>query len=89
MAQSISLKITEAARLAVLDFLSHCSPGSIVALELSEMDGQCAIGAFNKAKIPASEVVSISGIPFVFKEDESPRLNGRTLDHRGGVFRVE
>jgi hypothetical protein len=89
MAQPISLVITDAGRLALLDFLRHCSPGSIVALSLSEIDGQCEVGAFNKGKIPPSEVLSISGIPFVFKDNESPRLNGRTLDYRGGMFRVD
>jgi hypothetical protein len=89
MAQPISLVITDAGRLALLDFLRHCSPGSIVALSLSEIDGQCEVGAFNKEKIPPSEVLSISGIPFVFKDNESPRLNGRTLDYRGGMFRVD
>jgi hypothetical protein len=33
--------------------------------------------------------VSISGIPFVFEPNESRHLNGRTLDHRGGVSRVD
>jgi hypothetical protein len=89
MAQSISLTITEPGRLALLDFLRHCSPGSIVALSLSEIDGECEIGAFNKEKIPPPEVLSISGIPFVFKENESRRLNGRTLDYRDGTFRVD
>jgi hypothetical protein len=87
MAQSIALKITEAGRLALLDFLRHCTPGSIVAVGWS--DGECTVGAFNKEKIPPSEVVSISGIPFVFEQDESQHLNGRTLDYRGGVFRVD
>jgi hypothetical protein len=89
MAQPISLTITAAGRLALLDFLRHCSPGSIVALSLSEIDGQCEVGAFNKERIPPSEVLSISGIPFVFKDNESERLNGKTLDYRGGIFRVD
>jgi len=88
MAQAISLKITEAGRLALLDFLRHCSPGSIVALDWSEADGECSVGVFNKEKIPPSEVVAISGIPFVFHHNESQHLNGKTLDYREGVFRV-
>jgi hypothetical protein len=89
MGQSISLRITDAARTALLDFLRHCTPGAIVAVELSETDGQCAIGAFNKEKIPPTDVVAVSGIPFVFKENELAYFNGRTLDHRGGAFRVD
>jgi hypothetical protein len=88
MAHPISLTITDAGRLALLDFLRHCNPGAIVALSLSE-DGQCEVGAFNREKIPPSEVLSISGIPFVFKENESQRLAGRTLDYRGGMYRVD
>jgi hypothetical protein len=89
MAQPIALTITDAGRSALLDFLSHCSPGSIVALSLSGAKGQCDVGAFNKEKIPPSEVLSISGIPFVFKEHESQHLHGKTLDYRGGAFRVD
>ena len=89
MAQPIALTITDAGRRALLDFLRHCSPGSIVAVSLSEVEGQCDVGAFNKEKIPPSEVLSISGIPFVFKANESQHLNGKTLDYRGGVFRVD
>ena len=89
MAQPISLTITDAGRSALLDLLRHCSPGSIVALSLSEVEGQCDVGAFNKEKIPPSEVLSIAGISFVLKDNESQRLNGKTLDYRGGIFRVD
>ena len=89
MAQPITLTITDAGRRALLDFLRSCRPGSIVALSLSGVDGQCDDGAFNKEKIPSSEVLSISGIPFVFKDNESQRLNGKTLDYRGGMFCVD
>jgi len=89
MAQPISLKITDAGQRALLDFLRHCSPGSIVALSLSGVEGQCDVGAFNKERIPSSEVLSISGIQFVFKDNESQRLNGKTLDYRDGIFRVD
>jgi hypothetical protein len=88
MAQPISLTITDAGRSALLDFLRHCSPGSIIALSLSGVEGQCDVGAFDKEKIPPSEVLSISGMQFVFKDNESRRLNGKTLDYRGGMFRV-
>ena len=72
----------------MLDLLRHCNPGSIVAVGWSDADGECTVGAYNKEKIPPSEVVSISGIPFVFDEKESRGINGKTLDFRGGVFRV-
>jgi len=46
------------------------------------------VGAYNKEKIPPAEVVSISGISFVFDERESRDLDGRTLDYRDGEFCV-
>src|SRR5207237_9853139 len=89
MAQSIALTITGAGIVALLDFLRHCNAESIVALSFSETEGHCEIGAFNKEKIPPSEVQFISGLPFVFKDDERHRFNGRTLDYRAGVFCVD
>jgi hypothetical protein len=88
MAQ-ITLGLTEAGRKALLAFLTHCTPGSIVALEWSEADSLWSVGAFNKEKVPASEVITISGISLVFQAKDSTRLNGRTLDHRGGIFCVD
>jgi len=89
MAQAITIGLTEAGRKALLAFLTGCTPGSIVALEWSGPDSHWSVGAFNEAKVPASEVVMISGIPFVFHPKDSQRLNGRTLDHRGGTFCVD
>ncbi|MDH4190079.1 MAG: hypothetical protein OEW21_07740 [Betaproteobacteria bacterium] len=88
MAQAISMKITDVGRVALLDFLRHCAPGSIIAVGWSEADEDWSVGAFNKEKIPPSEVVTISGIPFVFDQGDSQRLNGKTLDFRDGVFCV-
>jgi len=73
----------------LLDFLVHCTPGAIVAIERSGIAGQCAVGAFSKEKIAPSEVVAISGMAFVFKENELAYFNGKTLDHRSGAFCVE
>ena len=88
MAQVISLQLTEAGRRALLEFLRHCEPGSIVAVDWSEAKGECNVGTFNKERIPPAEVVSISGIPFVFDQRESRNLHGRTLDFRDGEFCV-
>jgi hypothetical protein len=89
MARSITLELTEAGRKAMIAFLARCTPGSIVALEWLESDSSWRVGAFNQTKVPASEVVMISGIPFVFLPKDLQRLNGRTLDHRGGIFCVD
>jgi len=88
MAQAISLQLTEAGRRGLLELLRHCEPGSIVAVGWSEAKGECTVGAYNKEKIPPAEVVSISGISFVFDERESRDLDGRTLDYRDGEFCV-
>jgi hypothetical protein len=74
---SISLTLTNAGRLAALDLLTHCRPGSIVSLEWYEPDSEWRVGAFNKEKIPPSEVVTISEIPFVFQPKDSRRLDGK------------
>jgi hypothetical protein len=88
MAQAISLRLTEAGRGALLEFLRNCGPGSIIAVGWSEAKGECTVGAYSKEKIPPAEVVSISGIPFVFDQRESRDLDGRTLDFRDGEFCV-
>ena len=58
-------------------------------MEWYEPDGAWQIGAFNREKIPPSEVVTISEIPFVFQPKDWARLDGKTLDYRGGTFHVE
>ena len=85
----VLLKLTTAGRLAVVDLLTHCKPGSIAALAWDEADSEWQVGAFNKEKIPASEIVSVSGISFVFQPKDSQRLAGKTLDYRDGAFFVE
>jgi hypothetical protein len=88
MAQAISLQITEAGRRALLEFLRQCEPDSIVAVGWSQAKGECNVGAYKRERIPSAEVVSISGISFVFDQTESPDLDGRTLDYRDGEFCV-
>ena len=38
---------------------------------------------------PSGRVVNIRGVPFIFVQKQSSRLNGATLDHRDGRFVVE
>ena len=102
----IALTVTEAARVALLDFLRHCEPGSVITVSWHEgsaklwplADGTLrfqdtgpgwGVGAYARSKISEAEIVTISGIEFVFAQgDISQRLNGKTLDHRGGSFHV-
>jgi len=86
---SLSLEFTSAARRAVLDMLTHCRPGSIVAFQWYEPDSEWQIGAFNKEKIPPSEVVTIAEIPFVFQPTDWRLLDGKKVDYRAGKFCVE
>jgi hypothetical protein len=58
-------------------------------VEWYEPDSEWQVGAFNKEKIPPSEIVTISEIPFVFQPKDSHRLDGKMLDYRGGAFCVE
>ena len=106
MALPIALTVTEAARLALLDFLRHCEPRSVITVSWHEASAKIepladatlrfqdtgpgwGVGAYARNKIPEAEIVTISGIEFCFAQGHiSERLNGKTLDYRGGSFCV-
>jgi hypothetical protein len=66
------------------------TPKADGSVERRDTGPDWSVAFHRRDKVPASEVVTIAGIDFYFDQGSiSERLNGKTLNYRGGFFYVE
>jgi hypothetical protein len=63
--------------------------GSKVLPDGSVAEPRWVVAYYDLDTRPSGRVKKIGGVPFVFVQTESSKLNGATLDYRDGRFVVE
>ena len=90
---ALSLRITDAARRALLHFLTETKLERPVATIFQETDKQgrslrWRVGVYARDRVASEEFLTFDGIEFYIEEDRWPELEGCTLDFRDGYFAV-
>ena len=92
-----SLKVTDAARSQIGRAMSELEYEPVATIMLGSNvlpNGAAAtprwiVAYYDLDTRPSGRVTKIGGVPFVFVQSDSSRLNGATLDYQHGRFVVE
>jgi hypothetical protein len=92
-----SIQVTDAARAQISRVMSGLEYEPVVAIMLGSdvlpsgavAEPRWMVAYYDLDTRPSGRVTQIAGIPFVFLQTASSRLNGATLDYQRGHFVVE